>query len=692
MKLYIAHSLPNRVRFRYPKNSLNSKQIVVLKNMLIIQNCIETASVNNMTGSILIYYHTVEESSIQSLILGIEKDYMHDQTVLDSILEEHPRQSLFAKLLIMTTMHFMIKLLPMPIRRIIAIIKTIPRVELAIKVLYSTRRLKSEALDAASLTVAILNNDYSGASNISFLLSISDTLQEYAKKISVNNLKDSLMLKNEMAQLIKNGEEIRVHVNSLFKGDIIMVRKSEVIPVDGEIVSGDAIIDQASMTGESKAQESFKGRSVYAGTTVEEGEVAIRVKFVGGNTKISKIVDIISDSNLLKAEAQKRSENLADALVPYNFLLAIATYIITGNIRKASATIMIDYSCAMKLAAPIAVFSALRDASKQGHFVKGGKFLEHLALTDTIVFDKTGTLTKSEAEVSDITAFGKYSREEVLKISACLEEHFPHSLANSIVRQAEKEGISHQEEHAKVEYVVAHGISSTLYGKPVAIGSEHFILDDIKVNTDEHQKSVIEKRKRTGDSILYLAIDNNLVGIISIHDPIRKETKDVIDSLRKLGVKNMSMITGDGDAVAKNIAAISGIDNYKSNAFPEDKIEHIKNIKTMSERVVMVGDGINDAPALSVSDVGIVMHNCSDIAKETSDIVLSDDGLNGLVELHVLGNKLLDRIEHNNNAIVIFNSGLILASLLGLINPSVAATLHNASTTLISVQSMRKFL
>lgn len=690
MELSIVHSLPHRVRFRYHKNSLSNRQVIILKNMLIIQNFIESVSVNNITGSVLVCYCQVEESHILSLILDIDKNYMHDKTILDSITEEGPRRSLFGKLVIMMAFYLLQKLLPMPIRRAIAIIKTIPRVKLALNVLYSSKKLKSEALDAASLTISILNNDYNSASNISFLLDVSEVLEEHAKKISVSNLKDSLMLKNEMAQLIKNGEESRVHVNSLSKNDIIIVRKSEVIPVDGEIIEGDAVINEASITGESNLQESFDGRSVYAGTTVEDGEISVLVKFVGSNTKISKIVDIISDSNLLKASAQKRSENIADAFVPYNFILAILTYIVTKDIRKASSTIMVDYSCAMKLSAPIVVFSALRDASKRGHFVKGGKFLESLALSETIVFDKTGTLTKSEAKVSDIVSFGEYSRKDVLRIAACLEEHFPHSLAKSVVRQAEKENLNHKEEHAKVDYIVAHGISSTLNGKSVIIGSEHFIFEDIKVKINDNQKSVIEKRKETGDSILYLVMDKNLIGIISIHDPIRDEAKSVIKNLREFGVRNISMITGDSEAVAKNISLLSGIDNYKANAFPEDKIEHIENIKNTSNNVIMVGDGVNDAPALSVSDVGIVMHNCSDIAKETSDIILSDNGLNGLVDLHILGNKLLDRIEFNNNSIIVINSGLILTSLLGFITPSLAALLHNISTTAISVHAMRK--
>lgn len=693
MELAVVHSLLGRVRIRYTKGTLSNKQIVILKNMLMLQNSIDSVVINSQTFSILIYYHNISENDVLSLIKNIEKKYTHDKAILKTTIAEEHRPTLFAQLATMTSRHLFIKLLPLPIRQVITIVRTAQRVKLAIEKFGETKKLQSETLDATSLVISILNNDYNSASSVAFLLNISEVLEEYAKKTSADNLKDSLLLQNESVQLVKNNEEFSIDVSSLVKDDVIVVRKGEQICVDGTIVSGEAMINETSLTGESKPQEAFDGRSVYAGTMVEEGEVYICVKYIGNNTKISKIFDIVSDSNTVKTKAQKRSENIADTFVPYNFLIAILTYIFTGDIAKATSTIMVDYSCAMKLAAPIAVFSSLRDASQMGHFVKGGKFLENLATASTIVFDKTGTLTKSEAQVGEIIPFGKHTRHDVLKLAACLEEHFPHSLAKSVVNQAKEEHINHREEHTKVEYIVAHGIVSTLKGKSVAIGSEHFVLEDLKIKTNAKQNATIEKLKATGNSLLYLVMDKSIIGVISIEDPIREETKDVISELKDIGIKEIVMLTGDSEPVAKHIASIAKIENYRANCFPEHKIEYIKSIKSEDNIIAMVGDGINDSPALSAADVGIVMHSCgSDIAKEAADIVLSDNGLSGLVELHILGDRLLHRIHSNNKYIITINSALILASIFGLLTPATASLFHNTSTAIISANAMRKLV
>ncbi|WP_191017988.1 heavy metal translocating P-type ATPase [Treponema zioleckii] len=461
---------------------------------------------------------------------------------------------------------------------------------------------------------------------------------------------------------------------------------------DGEVVAGEGMVNQASMTGESLLVEKRAGTAVFASTIVEEGEIRISVKAVGGETRVNKIVSLIDRSQELKAASQVRAERIADRLVRYNFLLAGLTFLTTRNFAKAASTLLVDYSCAMKLSAPICVLSAMRDSAKCGIMAKGGKYLEELAKADTFIFDKTGTLTESMPKVSAVIPFGNRTENEVLKLAACLEEHFPHSLARAVVREAADRGIDHIEEHAKVDYVLAHGIASSLGEEKLRIGSAHFIFDDEKIKCPKEAEKVISEYSETGSSLLYFSIGDELAGIIVIDDPIREESVKAVARLRALGVKNIVMITGDGENTARIIAKKAGIDKYISQALPDSKVEYIKKMQAEGHKVVMVGDGINDAPALSVADVGIAMGAASQIASQTADILLPDNGLDSLPELRLIGLKLMERIRGNNAMIIGINTSLIALGLAGTISSSTAALLHNGSTVAISMSAMRPLI
>ncbi|MBR1613866.1 MAG: heavy metal translocating P-type ATPase, partial [Treponema sp.] len=547
----------------------------------------------------------------------------------------------------------------------------------------------ADTLDATALTLSYATGDLNTAGSIALLLNMGDTLEDYTKRKSYDSLASSLLTTDEMVQVVQDdGEEVAVSVSLLKAGDIVISRAGSVIPVDGTVVSGEAMVNQASMTGESLPVHKEKDSSVFASTIVEEGEIRIQVKQAGGETKVNKIVALIDQSQELKAASQVRAERIADRLVRYNFLLAGLTYLVTRNFTKAASTLLVDYSCAMKLSAPICVLSAMRDSAKKGIMAKGGKYLEELAKADVVVFDKTGTLTESTPKVTNVIPFGKHKEEEVLKLAACLEEHFPHSLARAVVKEAADRGIDHMEEHAKVEYVLAHGIASSLNGTKLRIGSAHFIFDDEKIKKTKEAQKVIDEYAETGSSLLYFSIGNSLAGIIVIQDPIRDESVRAVAELKRLGVKKIVMITGDGENTARIIAKKSGVDEYISQALPDTKVEFIKKMQAEGHKVVMVGDGINDAPALSAADVGIAMGAASQIAAQTADIILPDDGLSSLPELRQIGLNLMSRISGNNAAIVAINTTLIALGLAGVVSSSTAALFHNSSTVAISMNAM----
>ncbi len=523
---------------------------------------------------------------------------------------------------------------------------------------------------------------------------MGEDIEEITKRRSYNNLAHQLLCLDSSVQKVdvKSREEKTVSVKSLKKGDLVVFRSGSQILVDGIVENGQGMVNQASITGESLPVEKFEGAPVFAGTIISEGELYVKVNCSGNETKVNNIIQMIDNSQNLKALAQKRSEEVAQKIVPFNFLLTAITWLTTRNLTKTISTLMVDYSCALKISAPISVLSAMQEAAKMGISVKGGKYLEATANADTVIFDKTGTLTNARPAVSKIYTFRNFSEDEVLSLSACLEEHYPHPLGRAVVDAAVAKNINHPEYHTKVEYIVAHGIASTLNDKKTCIGSAHFIFEDEKIPYTDQIKKIQEKEMGLGNSLLYLSFDGELVGIIGIGDPVREDARDAIRELKKMGILQTIMITGDTEGAAKKIAKQAGIDKYHAQALPEDKVKFVNQENKKGHHVIMIGDGINDAPALSAADVGISIDGASPIAGDTADINLSHDGLNSLVIVRRLGQKLLDKMALNNRTIIGINSFLLIGGIVGFIPPTLAAVLHNSCTIGISLASMRPLL
>ncbi|VHR88629.1 ATPase, P-type, heavy metal translocating [Clostridioides difficile] len=524
-----------------------------------------------------------------------------------------------------------------------------------------------------------------------FLLGIGELLEEWTRKKSIDDLAQSMSLNIEKVWLRKGDTEILIPISEIKEGDLVSVTMGNMIPLDGVIVSGEAMVNQASLTGESLAVNKKEGSYIYAGTGIEQGNIVMCVKEKAGTTRFQKIVTMIEESEKLKSSVESKFEHLADTLVPYSFLGSILTYAITRNPIKSLSILMVDFSCALKLSIPISVLSAMRECNNHSIAVKGGKFLEGVACADTIVFDKTGTLTKAQPTVSDIITFQNYNKKDMLRLAACLEEHFPHSIANAVVYEAEKQGLSHKEMHTEVEYIIAHGISTKVDDKKVVIGSKHFVFEDEKCTIPDGEE---DKYNNLSDeySHLFMAISGKLSAVICINDPLRKEAKYVISNLREYGIKKIVMMTGDSEKTAKSIASKVGVDEYYSEVLPEDKANFVKSEKLKGRKVIMIGDGINDSPAISESDVGIAMSEGAEIAREISDITISADNLNNLIVLKQISNKLMKRVDLSSKFIIGFNLGLILLGVSGFVRPSTSAFLHNASTVGISLNSMTNLL
>jgi heavy metal translocating P-type ATPase len=523
-----------------------------------------------------------------------------------------------------------------------------------------------------------------------FMLSISSLLEDYTRAKTKAALTDSLAIKTDKVWLVNDDSDILIPMSELKVGDKIRVRTGSVIPVDGEVAEGEANINESSMTGEPLSVMKSDGDTVFAGTVVDEGSIVIKVRALSGNTKIQKIIELIDNSENLKAGVQSRAENLADSIVPFSFIGFFLTLALTRNITKAVSLLMVDYSCAIKLSTPIAVISAIREASDMNFTVKGGKYLEEFAVADTIVFDKTGTLTNAEPTLERVIAFGE-SEDEVLKTAACLEEHFPHSVARAVVRGAAERGLDHLEEHAEVHYIVAHGIATELNGERAIIGSRHFVSEDEGVEITPEQQAEINE-KSGACSVIYLAVGGQLTGALCISDPPRKEAKTAINLLKKSGIENIVMLTGDSKKAAEITAQKLGISKYYAQVLPEDKHGYIEMLKADGTKVIMVGDGINDAPALAEANVSVAMSDASDIARETADITLRSSDLTELANLRKLSEKLMKRINSNYKFIVGFNSALLISGLVGILTPSMSAFLHNASTMLICAKSMKPLM
>ena len=694
MTVSVHHSLPGRIRVHYDLQELTPRQAILAQSLIAVQDGIIDISINTQIGSYLILFDTskISQKEIENLFRALGSKYLDDEKLLQTVAQIPLTESIMSIFISTMIDHFAKKLLPLPLRRLILFKNIVPRVLSALNVSLTEGKLFStQMLDATALTTAALTGNTNTASSISMLLTLGEEIEEVTKRASYGNLAHKLLISDEPVHILENGEEKTIPAEALKKDDLVIVRQDSMIPCDGTVERGEGMVNQASITGESLPVDKKAGSGVFAGTILSEGELVIKTRSTGQDTKVQNIIQMIDNSQSLKANVQRRSENLAEKIVPFNFALAGLTWLFTRNITKTMSTLMVDYSCAMKLAAPIAVLSAMKEAAGLGISVKGGKYLEEVAQATSIIFDKTGTLTYANPVVEKIYSFQNYTEDFVLQTAACLEEHFPHPLGRAVVAHAEKMGLYHPENHTKVEYIVAHGIASTLDGKKVRIGSAHFIFDDEKIPFDSGVKAIQEASLKTGQSLLYLSYDNQLAGVLAIGDPVRPEAREVIRNLKSTGIRRCVMITGDTEGAAKKIAAEAGLDGYYSQALPEDKVSLIKKEKKQG-KIIMLGDGINDAPALSAADVGIAIEGSSSIASDTADIVLSGGGLGSVITTRLLGQGLISKINQNNAFIIEVNSALLILGVMGLITPQLAAILHNSVTVGISIKAMENIL
>lgn len=688
MKFIIAHDLPGRVRLRCGEYAFTLNQSYGIENVLSQNSYIKSVTVSHITGSILVYYQnefrenvldSVAQIKLESLPVIDLKEIDQSKTI-DYDFRKKILWKIGAKL-------FRSIFMPSPLRAAFAVWKSVRFIRKGLKSL-ANFKVDVAVLDGTAISILLAQRSYSTANSIMFLLSISELLETYTRKKSRGDLARSLAINVDSVWLSKDNCEVLIPMEKLCVGDEIVVRTGAIIPVDGTVTAGEALVNQASMTGEHLPVLKSPGATVFAGTALEDGFLKIEVKALGSETRINEIIDLIDKSESLKAGIQSRAENLADSIVPFSFLSAAAVFLFTGNLTKALSVLLVDFSCAIKIATPISVISAMREAANRKIMVKGGKFLEAIAEADTIVFDKTGTLTIASPVVNKVVPFDGYSRFEVLKIAACLEEHFPHSVARAVVKKAVEEGIEHLEEHADIEYILAHGISSYLNNKKALIGSYHFIFEDEKIPISEAQKLQIE-RESGNSSTIFLAVGGKLAGFLCIDDPIRREAAAVIEKLRLSGIKSIIMLTGDSETAASVVATELGIDEYQSQVLPDNKAKIIEQLKKNGKKIIMVGDGVNDSPALAAAHVSVSMKDSSDIAREVADITLLSSDLNELIMARLLGQKLIEKIKDNYNFIIGFNSTLLVLSIFGFISPGTSALFHNVSTMAVSVRSMR---
>lgn len=652
---------------------------------------IDDVTVYERTCDLIIYYSFDRSELIEILAhFSFENDEVKNIEIVGTA---RLVQREYEEKLIMTIIlrYFRKIFYPLPLRIALAYIKSIKYILKALKSL-AKGQLNVSVLDAVAITVSLIRGDFETASSVMFLLKIGEILEEWTHKKSVNDLANTMSLGIEKVWLKnKNDEEVLVSTNEINVGDKIVLRTSNMIPLDGEVIDGGVTVNQSAITGESVAVNKTVGSHVYAGTVVESGECIIKVTQINGQGKYDRIVKMIEDSEKLKSSLESKASNLADRLVPFSLFGTIFTYAITRNVTKALSILMVDYSCALKLTMPVAVLSAINECGNYNATVKGGKYLEALSKANVIVFDKTGTLTNAHPKVADIITFGNNDKAEMLRLAACLEEHFPHSVANAVVNEAKARGLDHDEQHSKVEYIVAHGISSLVGDEKVVVGSYHFVFEDenCTVPQDEQDKFNTIPNEY---SHLYMAINRKLVAVICIEDPIKDNVKQTLDDLRANGIGKIVMMTGDSERTAKAVAEKLGIDEYHAEVMPEDKAMFIEKMQTDGNSVIMVGDGINDSPALSKADVGIAISSGAAIAREIADITVSSDDLNSLVTLKEISNLLMARIRSNYRFIISFNTALIVLGVVGVIPPTTSAFLHNASTLAFTLKSMTKLM
>lgn len=692
MKFTIKHESRGRMRVHMEQYRMTYEQADTLLYVIHNHRNVTFVKVYDRTADAVIEYVGDREQIIELLRHFHYESANVPQTVIKTSGREL-NNSYQEKLIGSVVWHYSKKLLlPLPIRIALTIGRSVKYIGIGLKCLLQ-RKIEVPVLDATAITVSLITKDFSTASSIMFLLGIGELLEEWTHKKSVDDLARSMSLNVSKVWLkTPENQEILVESSKIEKGDKVVVHMGNVIPFDGEVLDGDAMVNQASLTGESVPVQRTVGNTVFAGTVVEEGEITVRVKEVEGNNRFDQIVTMIEESEKLKSELEGKAEHYADKLVPWTLGATGLTYLLTRNVTKAMSILMVDFCCALKLAMPISVLSAIREASLYNVTVKGGKFLEAVAEADTIVFDKTGTLTKAHPTVVDVVNFNdEYSSDDMLRVAACLEEHFPHSMAKAVVDAASKKGLSHEEMHTKVEYIVAHGIATSINGKRTVIGSYHFVFEDEKCVVPAGKEPLFESLPLYY-SHLYLAIEGKLSAVICIEDPLRDEAAAVVTSLKKAGISKVVMMTGDSERTASVIAKKVGVDEYYAEVLPEDKAAFVEREKAKGRKVIMIGDGINDSPALSAANVGIAISDGAEIAREIADITVGSDDLYQIVTLKYISNALMKRIKSNYRKIVGFNSGLIALGVAGVLPPTTTALLHNGSTILISVNSMKNLL
>ena len=690
MRFVIKHEIKGRIRIHAVQKTMTCREADTLYYYLMSRKSVTAAKVRQQTQDITISYTSGREEMIQLLRRFCYKDVKVPESFLANSgreLNEEYRQKLIMHIVRWAGSRLF---LPYPLRAAITAVKSVKYLKEGVKTL-AAGKLEVPVLDGAAIGMSVIRRDMDTAGSVMVLLGIGEILEEWTHKKSVDDLARSMSLNVSKVWMMKDGQQILVSASDIREEDQIVVHMGNVIPFDGIVSEGEAMVNQSSLTGESVPVRKTADGYVYAGTVVEEGELTICVKETSGSTKFEKIATMIEESEKLKSSMEGKAEHLADQLVPYTLAGTALTYLITRNTTKALSVLMVDFSCALKLAMPISVLSAIREAGFYDITVKGGKFLEAAAEADTIVFDKTGTLTKARPAVVDVISFNGEDKDELLRMAACMEEHFPHSMAKAVVDAAKKKNLIHEENHSKVEYIVAHGISTTIDGKKAVIGSYHFVFEDEGCRIPEGMQETFDQLCPE-HSHLYLAVEHSLAAVICIEDPLREEAADVVKDLKEAGIKKVVMMTGDSERTAGSIARRVGVDEYFSEVLPEDKAEFVEREKRQGHKVIMIGDGINDSPALSAADVGIAISDGAEIAREIADVTIGADNLNELVTLKKLSSLLMKRIHKNYRMIVGINTALILLGVGGIIQPTTSALFHNMSTLAIGLKSMEDLL
>ena len=690
MRFKIEHEIRGRVRLHICQKRMTCRQADQLEYFLTKLNGVISVKVVERNQDVVICYSDNREEMLRA----IQRFSYEKAEAPESYLQNSGREmngEYWEKMVNHVVLHYGKKIfLPLPVRTFLTTLKSVKYIWKGVRTLAKCR-IEVPVLDATAIGVSILRGDFSTASSVMFLLGFGEILEDWTHKKSVDDLARSMSLNVSKVWLITEDSEVQVGTDEIKPGDRVRIHMGTVIPFDGIVTEGEAMVNEASLTGESMPVAKHESSYVYAGTVMEEGELTIRVKETSGSTKFEKIVTMIEETEKLKSAVESKAEHLADRLVPYTLAGTALTYALTRNVTKALSILMVDFSCALKLAMPISVLAAIREANAHHITVKGGKFLEAVAEADTIVFDKTGTLTKAQPTVVDVVSFNGDSKENLLRLAACMEEHFPHSMAKAVMDAAKERGLTHEEMHSKVEYIVAHGISTMVDGRKAIIGSHHFVFEDekctIPVGKEELFRNLPEEY-----SHLYLGIEGKLAAVICIEDPLRPEAPEVVKALRKAGFTQIVMMTGDSDRTAKAIATRVGVDKYYSEVLPEDKAKFVEEAKAQGRKVLMVGDGINDSPALSAADVGIAISDGAELAREIADITIGADDLSVMVTLKEISNGLMDKIHKNYRRIVGINGSLIALGVTGVIQPTMSALLHNTSTLLIGMDSMKSVL